>query len=94
MLFSVIIDDVFFQVRPDIGRSLFADDGEKYSPYGRESSRSKVDQCSLRWGFKVSVEKTHTVLFSRRKVGNMPEVVWKESFFSNQIKVYLSHTHG
>jgi predicted SpoU family rRNA methylase len=29
----------------------------------------KVEQWSIRWGFKFSVEKTQTVFFSRRKVG-------------------------
>jgi hypothetical protein len=37
---DIMIDNVFSQVRPDTGRSLFADEREKYYPYSQKSSRS------------------------------------------------------
>jgi hypothetical protein len=58
-----MIDDVFSQVRPDIGRSLFADDGALWKRGRNITHRarrvqeeiSEVEQWFLRWGFKFSV---------------------------------------
>ncbi len=75
----MIINVVFSQIQPDIGRSLFADDGALWKR-GRiilhingkmQEAIRKVEQWAYDWGFKFSVEKTKTVIL-RKKV--LPDV--------------------
>ena len=71
-----MINDIYSQVQPDIGRSLFADDGAFWK-WGRnvpyivrkvQEAIDEVERWAFMWGFRFSVEKTQTVFFTRRKV--------------------------
>lgn len=71
LLFSIMTDDVFDGVDHSIGRSLFADDGALWKR-GRnvlhvvkqmQEAIRRVEQWSLEWGFKFSVDKTNTHFF-------------------------------
>ncbi len=75
LLFSIMINYVFSQVPPDISRSLFADDGALWKR-GRnvghikikiQEAISVVEKWSYSWGFKFSVEKTKSLIFTRKK---------------------------
>ena len=76
ILFSIMIDDVFDNIDRDIGRSLFADDvalwkmgkNIKHIMKKLQNVQEKVEQLSLKWGFRFSVEKTNIIFFSRRKI--------------------------
>lgn len=53
LLFSIIINDVYSQVRPDIGRMLFADDGALWKrgrnvPYIVRKVQEAIDEVE-RW---------------------------------------------
>ncbi len=83
LLFSIMINDVFNQVEPEVGKSFFADDGALWKR-GRNSLYinrkmqeviQKVEEWAYDWGFKFSVEKTKTVIFYRKRV--VPEVSLK-----------------
>jgi len=76
LLFSITINDVFSDVGPGVGRSLFADDGTmwkrgrniKYTVRKVQEAIELVERRSLRWGFGFSREKTQVVFFTRKKV--------------------------
>lgn len=59
-----MINDVYSQVQPDIGRSLFADDGALWKrgrnvPYIVRKVQEAIDEVerwALMWGFRFSVE--------------------------------------
>ncbi len=70
-----MINDVFSQVQGDIGRSLFADDGALWNP-GRninhitgkiQEAIEVVEKWSYAWGFRFSVDKTKTIMFTRKR---------------------------
>jgi len=71
-----MINDVFSDVGPGVGRSLFADDGAmwkrgrniKYTVRKVQEAIELVERRSLRWGFRFSREKTQVVFFTRKKV--------------------------
>ena len=75
LLFSIMINDVFSQVQEDIGRSLFADDGALWKRGKNiqfivkriQEAVNTVERWSYSWGFKFSVGKTNSVLFTRRR---------------------------
>ena len=73
-LFNIMINDIFEDVHPSVGKSLFADDGALWVR-GRnvqflqpklQKAIGKVEQWAERWGFKFSVNKTQTICFARR----------------------------
>jgi len=75
ILFSIMINDVFLQVQGGIGRSLFADDGALWKR-GKNINHIKgkvqeavkvVERWSYSWGFKFSVGKTKTIMFTRKR---------------------------
>lgn len=75
LLFSIMINDVYRQIGSDIGKSLFADDGAIWKR-GRninyvvgkvQEAIIEIQNWSLTWGFKLSVEKSETVFFFTRK---------------------------
>ena len=61
-------------VEDDIGKSLYADDGGvwkrgrnlAYCQMKLQAAIKTVEQWSNKWGFKLSVEKTQVICFSRR----------------------------
>lgn len=61
LLFTIMINDVFLDVGPGIGKSLFADDGAlwkrgrniKYTVSKVQEAIGRVEQWSMRWGFKL-----------------------------------------
>lgn len=82
ILFTIMINDIFSHVQSDIGRSLFADDGALWKR-GRNVAHVKqriqeainlVEEWSYSWGFKLSVEKTKVVLFTKKKIIDNIEV--------------------
>lgn len=83
IIFSIMINDVFSQVQPDIARSLFADDGALWKRgrnimyiHGKiQEAITQVEQWAADWGFKFSVEKTNVVVFTRKRV--LPEMSLK-----------------
>ncbi len=83
LLFSIMINDLFNQVESEVGKSLFADDGALWKRgrnilYINRTMQEviwKVEEWAFDWGFKFSVEKTKTVMFSRKRV--VPEVCLK-----------------
>lgn len=75
LLFSFMINDVFLDIEKGIGCSLFADDGVIWKR-GRnvdfvvrkmQTAIEVVEKWSYKWGFRFSVEKTKTVIFSKQK---------------------------
>ena len=64
VLFSIMINDVYSQVQPDIGRLLFADDGALWKRGGNvpyivrkvQEAIYEVERWALMWGFSFSVE--------------------------------------
>ena len=71
LLFSIMINDAYSQVQPDIGRSLFADDGALWKrrrnvPYivrKVQEAIDEVEQWALMWGFRFCVENSDSVLY-------------------------------
>ncbi|KAK7899409.1 hypothetical protein WMY93_020262 [Mugilogobius chulae] len=80
LIFSLMINDVFSNVRPDVGKSLFADDGAlwkrgrhlEHMKVQMQEAINKVEQWGYDWGFKFSIEKTNTVLFTKKR--RVPDV--------------------
>ena len=77
LLFSIMINDIYTQVGSDIGKSLFADDGAIWKR-GRnvnyivgkiQEAITEIESWSLTWGFRLSVEKTETLFFTRKRIG-------------------------
>lgn len=75
VLFLIMINDVYNNVNPDIGKSLFADDGAIWKR-GRnmefvvkkvQEAVNEVEEWSLNWGFKLSVEKSQSIFLQERK---------------------------
>lgn len=82
---SSLIDQIFKNVQGTDGVALFADDGAMWKK-GRnlgfivkkmQSAVNEVQQWTVQWGFRISVEKTKVMFFSR---GNI----------SPEFKIYLS----
>uniref|UniRef100_A0A3P9P5F4 Reverse transcriptase domain-containing protein n=1 Tax=Poecilia reticulata TaxID=8081 RepID=A0A3P9P5F4_POERE len=76
LLFSVVVNDMFKEVEGGMGFSLFADDGAKWKR-GRnlefiikklQGAILAVEKWSYKWGFKLSVEKTKIMFFTRKRV--------------------------
>lgn len=71
-----MINDVFSTVQPDIGQSLFADDGAlwkrgknvRYTVKKVQEALTLVEDWGRRWGFRFSVEKTKSVFFTRKRI--------------------------
>lgn len=76
ILFSIMIKDIFSNIQDDIGRSLFADDGVlwkrgrnvEYVKQRMQEAINLVEEWSYSWGFKLSGERTKTVLFTRKNI--------------------------
>jgi len=71
-----MINDVFKRVDKNICRSLFADDGAlwfrggniKYVVRKMQNALKEVEEWSLKWGFKSSVEKTQVMFFTNKRI--------------------------
>lgn len=96
LLFSIMINDVFSQVPSDINRSLFADDGALWKR-GRnvdhirkriQESVNMVEKWSYLWGFKFSVEKTKSIIFTRKKKDSNGMEVKLYGQIIEQVKVF------
>lgn len=78
ILFSVMINDIFSNVCSSIGVSLFAGDGamwkrgQNISFIVRKMQKAigNVEVWALKWGFRLSVNKTKVVVFTNKKVQN------------------------
>ena len=75
IVFSIMINYVFSQVQDNIGQSLFADDGALWKR-GKNIDHiinkmqlavNMVEKWSYSWGFKFSVEKTKTLMFTKKR---------------------------
>lgn len=72
VLFIIMISNIFSKVDRNIGKSLFADDGalwfrgrnNKYIMGKMQKAVDEVVKWSYKWGFKFSVEKSQTIIFS------------------------------
>ncbi|XDV45291.1 hypothetical protein PO909_013411, partial [Leuciscus waleckii] len=80
VLFNIMINDVFCNVKGDVGRALFADDGAIWKR-GRniacvtQSIQKAVDEVegwANNWSFRLSVAKTQVAPLTKRK--KIPEV--------------------
>lgn len=76
LLFTIMIIDVFSRIRPDVGKSLYADDGALWKR-GRnvqhivrkvQEGINKVKQWGYEWGFKCSIEKMQKVFSTRKNI--------------------------
>ena len=75
VLFNVMINDIFQDVGPGFGMSLFADDGAvwkrgrdiKHVSKRMQGALNKITEWGNRWGFKISVEKTKYVVFGNKR---------------------------
>lgn len=78
-LFSIMINDIFVNISPDMGRSLFADDGAiwkrgrniKYVTRKMQEGVSQVEEWGIKWGFRFSIDKSKVMLFTRCKVRDL-----------------------
>lgn len=76
LLFNIMINDVFSNVQPGIGKSLFADDGSlwkrgenvKYTLKKVQEALTLVEDWGRKWGFRFSIEKTKVMFFTRKKI--------------------------
>lgn len=76
LLFSVMINDIFKNVERNIGVALFADDGAMwkrgrnvyYSVSKMQQAVDIVHKWAIEWGFRISVEKTKVIFFTRKKI--------------------------
>lgn len=74
LLFNIMINDIFSQLEQSVGKSLYADDGALWVRGRNVLHVSKKMQAAIvdvekwanKWGFKLSVEKTKVICFSRR----------------------------
>lgn len=75
LLFTVMINEAFKEVDKSIDVALFADDGAMWKR-GRnvehivqrmQQGVDKVQKWALDWGFRISVEKTKFMLFTKRR---------------------------
>lgn len=77
LLFSIMINEVFKQVEDQVEVALFADDGAlwkrgrniEYVVHKVQQAVDAVEQA-IRWGFRISVDKTKTMFFSKKKIPN------------------------
>lgn len=76
LLFSIMINDIFKEVENFVDVALFADDGALWKR-GRnvdfvvskiQQAVDVVDKWSIRWGFRISIDKTKTMCFSKKKL--------------------------
>ncbi|XP_037536736.1 uncharacterized protein LOC119413748 [Nematolebias whitei] len=82
LLFSIMINDMFDGVEIGMGRSLFADDGALWKRGKNlqfiikkvQEAITTVEKWSNRWGLKFSVEKTKSIIFTRKKTPNNNEL--------------------
>lgn len=74
LLFNIMIHDIFNQVHPSVGKSLYADDGALWAK-GRnvahvgkkiQAAIVEVEKWTNKWGFKLSVAKTQVICFTKR----------------------------
>lgn len=80
LLFNIMINDVFQNVKIDIGRSLYADDGAIWKRGRNVSHVTKIIQTAVnevekwanKWSFRLSVAKTQLVCFAKRN--SIPEI--------------------
>ena len=71
-----MINDIFSNVEPGIGKSLFADDGSlwrrrknvQYSLKKIQETLTLVEDWGKKWGFRFSIEKTKVMFFTRKKI--------------------------
>ena len=76
LLFNIMINDIFSNVQPGIGRSLFADDSSlwkrgknvKHIVKKLQESITQVEEWGKKWGLRFSMEKTKTMFFTRKKI--------------------------
>ena len=75
-LFTIAINNIFGNISMDMGRSPFADD-EALWKRGRniehinekmQEGINQVEKWGTKWGFKLSVEKTTAMFFSKKKI--------------------------
>ena len=71
-----MINDIFKEVENFVDVALFADDGTLWKR-GRnvdfvvnkiQQAVDVVDKWSIRWGFRISIDKSKTMFFSRKKI--------------------------
>uniref|UniRef100_A0A8C6LAI2 Reverse transcriptase domain-containing protein n=1 Tax=Nothobranchius furzeri TaxID=105023 RepID=A0A8C6LAI2_NOTFU len=75
ILFTIMTDDVFQNVGTEFGMALFTDDGAKwkkgkniqYVQKKVQEAIKMVENWSYDWGFKFSVEKTKSMVFTKGK---------------------------
>uniref|UniRef100_A0A3B5Q0T1 Reverse transcriptase domain-containing protein n=1 Tax=Xiphophorus maculatus TaxID=8083 RepID=A0A3B5Q0T1_XIPMA len=75
LFFSIVINDMFDNLESGMGFSLFADDGAiwkrgknlKFIVKKIQEAISIIEDWSFKWGFKISIDKTKTLFFTRKK---------------------------
>lgn len=82
LLFSIMINDIFVNVGRDMGCSLFADDGAiwkrgknvEFIVKKIQKDIINIELWALQWGFKLSVDKTKVIVFSKKKTNKIIEL--------------------
>ena len=76
LFFAIMIDQIFKDLQEPDGVALFADDGAMWKK-GRnlefivnkmQGAVNKVQQWTVQWGFRISIEKTKVMFFTRKKI--------------------------
>ncbi len=73
LLFNIMINDVFEQVKQNIEKLLYADDGAlwvrvqnlEFLNIKMQVAISKVEEWANKWGFKLSIEKSQVICFAK-----------------------------
>ena len=81
-LFSVMINDLFSGLDPNVMHSLYADDGAAWviTPSLAEAVEtmqhtiSVIEEWSHTWGLELSTDKTKAVLFTNKRPRNIPNL--------------------
>lgn len=75
ILFKLMINDIFSQIEPGIGKSLYADDAAiwkrgrnvKFVQEKVQNAVCLIENWANKWGFRLSMAKTQVICFSKKK---------------------------
>lgn len=76
MLFAIMINGIFSEIESHVEVALYADDGALWKR-GRnikfiwkeiQRAVTDVDKWAIKWGFRISVQKTKSMVFTKKKI--------------------------
>lgn len=70
-----MINDIFSQIEPGIGKSIYADDAAiwkrgrnvKFVQEKVQNAVNLIENWANKWGFRLSMAKTQVICFSKKK---------------------------